>query len=47
MEPETTIRMRRCPDRTLWGYVFEDNDHARKWLRAYGVLAADVELERV
>ena len=46
-QPTITIRMRRCPDRTLWDYVFTDEDHARKWLRSYNVIAADVELERV
>ena len=44
---KTTIRMRRCPDRTLWGYVFTDEDHARKWLRSYGARSSDFAFERV
>jgi len=39
--------MKRCPDLTLWGYVFTDEDHARKWLSAYGARAAEFQLERV
>lgn len=44
---DTTIRMKRCPDRTLDGYVFENDDHARRWLASYRATQEQVTLERV
>ena len=42
---ETTIRMVRCPDRTLWGYIFKNVAHAKGWLKNYK--PNDVVLEKV
>ncbi|HEV8502918.1 MAG TPA: hypothetical protein VGR63_15190 [Casimicrobiaceae bacterium] len=47
MSGTATIRMRRCPDRTLCGYVFADEDHARQWLIQYEAQADQFRLERV
>jgi len=33
-EVQTSIRLRRHPDQTMWGYVFTDDAHARLWLRS-------------
>jgi hypothetical protein len=46
-ERRVTIRMRRCPEQTLWDYIFTDLAHARSWLKANDYKPADVKLERV
>ena len=43
----TTIRMRRCGDPTLDGYIFTDWEHARAWLTQPFVKPDEVQLEEV
>jgi hypothetical protein len=42
-----TIRIRRCADSTLNGYVFSDRQHAHEWLRQPCVDRTKIELEEV